>query len=198
MSDAAIVGLVLAGGQSRRLRREKSWRKVGGVPMIERVLAAVAAVVGEVIVVGGERAPAGARLVADDSPGAGPLAAIYTGMKAASADVYLVAACDMPFVTSELLRHLLVASRGFDAVVPVVGGRDQPLCAAYTHACLPAIVEALATGGGRVADFFPKVRLRRLDEAAVEQFGPPEVLFFNVNTPEELTRAQQIALGSNA
>ncbi len=198
MSEADIVGLVLAGGQGRRLRREKGWHEVGGIPMIERVLDAVAAVVGEVVVVGGERAPAGARFVADDSPGAGPLAAIYTGMKAASADVYLVVACDMPFITSELLRHLLVASRGFDAVVPVIGGRDQPLCAAYTCACLPAIVEALAAGGTRVADFFPKVRVCRLDEAEVEQFGPPEVLFFNVNTPEQLARAEQIALGSIA
>ncbi len=198
MSAFDVVGLVVAGGQGRRLRREKGWHEVGGIPMIERVRAALTAVADEVVVVGGERAPAGVHLVADDRPGAGPLAAICTGMNTALADLYLVVACDMPFVNRELLRHLVVASRGFDVVVPVVGGRDQPLCAADACACLPAIVEALAAGDARVADLFPRVRVRRLDETELGQFGPPEVLFFNVNTPEELARAEQIALGSDA
>ncbi len=161
--------------------------------MISRVLAAVAPAADETIIVGGPQAPPGLRLVPDDKADAGPLAAIRTGMHAARGDVYLVVACDMPFVTTELFRHLFSAACDCDAVVPVVGERDQPLCAAYTRACLPAITAALAAGSARVADFFPKVRLRRLSEAQLVAFGSPGVLFFNVNNPRNLLLAQQMA-----
>ncbi len=193
MSAKHVVGMVLAGGAGRRLSPDKGQRLVGGVPITERVLAALTPVADETIIVGSALAPEGIRLVADEQPGAGPLAAIHTGMKAAPADVYLVVACDMPFITSDLLRHLLVAGDGFDAVVPVVGGRDEPLCAAYGRSCLPAIVEALETGQSRVASFFSKVRLRKLAEEELAQFGWPEVVFFNVNTLQELSVAQQMA-----
>ncbi len=193
MTGEHAIGLVLTGGSSRRLRREKSSILVGGVPMLRRVLDAVIPVVNEMILVGGSPAPEGIRLVPDDEPGAGPLAAIRAGMQGASAEIYLVVACDMPFLNSELLRHLLVSARDFDAVVPFVDGRNQTLCAVYGRSCLPAIAETLAAGHTRVADFFPKVSVRRLEEAELTRFGPPEVLFFNVNTPEELARAHQIA-----
>ncbi len=196
MSAKHVIGMVLAGGAGRRLSSDKGRRLVGGVAIIDRVLAALIPVTDETIVVGSALALEDVRVVADDQPGAGPLAAICTGMKAAPADVYLVVACDMPFITSDLLRHLLVAGDGFDAVVPVVGGRDQPLCAAYGRSCLPAIIEALAAGESRVASFFSKMRLCRLPEEELAQFGSPEVLFFNVNTPEELSLAQQMAAQS--
>ncbi len=161
--------------------------------MISRLLAALVPVADETIIVGGPQAPAGVRLVPDEKTDGGPLAAIHTGMKAARADVYLVVACDMPFITTGLLGYLLSATCDFDAVIPVVGERDQPLCAAYSRACLPAIAQALAAGSARVADFFPKVRLRRVSEAQLVAFGSPDVLFFNVNSSRELALAQQMA-----
>ena len=72
-------------------------------------------------------------------------------------------------------------------------GHDQPLCAAYSRACLPAIAQTLDAGGKRVTDFFADVRLCRLAEDELEQFGPPEILLFNVNTAEDLAQARQIA-----
>ncbi len=193
MTGEYAIGLVLAGGSSRRLGQEKGSMSVGGRPMLSRVFDAVTPVVDEMILVGGPAAPTGIRLAPDDEPGAGPLAAIRTGMQAALAELYLVVACDMPFVNSELLRHLLVSARDFDAAVPFVAGRDQTLCAVYSRSCLSAIVEALAAGHRRVADFFPAVSVCRLEEAELTRFGPPEVLFFNVNTPEQLVLAEQMA-----
>ena len=194
MSNKHIVGLLLAGGEGGRLEPDKCWKVVAGMPMISRVAAALTAVTHETIMVGGQRPPAGVRAVPDQNPGGGPSWAIYTGMKAVPADTYLVLASDMPFVTDRLLDHLLLTSPGFDVVLPIVGGRVQPLCAAYSHTCRSPLAQALEGGGTRVVDFFSNVRVRRVLEAEVAQFGPPEVLFFNVNTLEELDQARQIAL----
>ncbi len=193
MSDQRTVGLILAGSHSRRLGPDKCWLAVGGVPMIVRVCQAVARVVDDILVVGGDRGPSGIDLVADERAMAGPLAAIATGMHKVPADAYLVVSCDVPFVSSELLACLVDALVGADAVVPVVSGRDQPLCAAYSSACLAAIEQALARGQRRVDSFFEQVGLRRIPEKELRQFGSPDRLLLNVNTPEDLARARQLA-----
>ncbi len=192
MSSKYVVGMVLAGGAGRRLSPDKGRHLVGGIPIIDRVLAALTPVVDDIIIVGHGPPPPGLRLLADEQPGAGPLAAIYTGMSAAPADVYLVVAWDMPFLTSDLLRYLLGAGQGFDAAVPVVGGQEQPLCAAYGRSCLAAIGEAVAAGQRRVISFFSEVQVRRITEAELKACGAPEVLLFNVNTAQELAAAEQM------
>jgi len=197
MNEQHTVGLILAGGESSRLN-DKCWQSVGGVPMITRVLQAVAPVTDQVLVVGGDQAPNGIQSVPDEQPGTGPLAAIATGMRAAAADLYLVASCDIPFITTELLQYLVDAARGVDAVVPTVADRDQPLCAVYARGCLPAIGQALSSGRRRVDSFFADVQVRRIAEAELAQFGSPERLFFNVNTPHDLAQAQQMIVATNS
>ena len=197
MSEQHTVGLILAGGGSSRLNA-KCWQPVGGVPMITRVLQAVAPVADRVLVVGGGQALNGTQLVPDEQPGAGPLAAIATGMRAAAADLYLVASCDIPFVTTELLQYLVAAARGVDAVVPTVTDRNQPLCAVYAQGCLPAIGQALSSGRRRMDSFFADVQVRRIAEAELAQFGSPEQLFFNVNTPDDLALAQRMIVATNS
>lgn len=195
MNSRHVVGVVLAGGQGRRLRKDKCQQLIGGVPIINRVLAAVTEVVDETILVGDCPPPpeSDLRLVPDERPGAGPLQAIHTGMKAVPTALYLVVACDMPFVTADLFQHLVAASHGFQAVVPHLVGRDQPLCAVYARSCLPTIEQVLKEDeNARVAAFFPRINLRRVTEAELAALGPPELLFFNVNAPEDLQRAQRL------
>jgi len=194
MDRPHIVGLLLAGGQGRRLDKAKGWCEVGGVPIVRRALAALAAVSDEIVAVGDAELPADMplRQIADEAPGAGPLAAMLTGVQAASADLYVVLAWDMPFVTAELLQHLLAACQGVDAVVPHVGGRDQPLCAVYAASCQPAIERTLAEGVAKVGAFLERVSVRRLAEDELARFGDPECLFLNVNTPADLARAQSL------
>jgi len=194
MTATHIAGLLLAGGQGRRLDKAKGWREVGGVPIVRRALAALTAVADEVAAIGDAALPAewGLRQIADETPGAGPLAAILTGMKSLSADRYVVLAWDMPFVTAELLGHLLAACHDVDAVVPHIGGRDQPLCAVYAPACRPAIEQTLARGVAKVGAFLPLVKVARLTEEALARFGDPDRLFLSVNTPDDLAQAQLI------
>jgi molybdopterin-guanine dinucleotide biosynthesis protein A len=195
MERPHIAGLLLAGGRGRRLDRAKGWREVGGIPIVRRVLAALSAVTDEVVAVGDADllGDSGVRCVADATPGAGPLAAILTGMRSLSAGRYVVVAWDMPFVTVDLLGHLIAACQDVDAVVPHVGGRDQPLCAVYAQSCRPAIEQTLAQGIARVGAFLELVAVTRLTEEALTGFGDPDRLFLNVNTPADLVRARQLA-----
>lgn len=127
----------------------------------------------------------------DVLPGQGSLGGILTAVEAAGP--VLCVAWDMPFVKAALLAELAEGLAGADAVVPESDASKrglEPLCAAYGPACGPAIRAALAKGDQRVIGFFDDVRLARLPRARVLQYGDPAVLFFNVNTPDDLTRAE--------
>src|SRR5262249_42968785 len=125
--------------------------------------------------------------------GAGSLGGILTAVETAGGDGALCLAWDMPFVPVDLLRGLAERlARGFDAVLPESDGRRgvEPLCAAYGPACGPAIRGALARKDLRAIAFHDDVKVARLPLADVLQYGDPQVLFFNVNSPEDLQRAE--------
>jgi len=100
----------------------------------------------------------------------------------------------MPFVPAGLLTALLPRLAEADAVVPESDSRRglEPLCAAYGPACGPAIRAAIARGDSRAVGFHADVRVARLPREAVLQYGDPAVLFFNVNTPDDLARAERL------
>ena len=145
----------------------------------------------DLLLVGGE-APsahrAGARHVADLVPGCGPLSGLHAALSAARAPVVVVVACDMPFVSAPLLRHLLTLVNGPDRpdlVVPRTEDGYHPLCAVYTRACLEPITRRLADGRLRVDGLFEDVRVRVVTRDAIAAFGDPDRLLANLNTPLE-------------
>ena len=131
-------------------------------------------------------------VVPDVLPGHGSLGGILTAVETAGAA--LCVAWDMPFVSADLLAALAAGLAAADAVVPESDSRRglEPLCAAYGPACGPAIRAAIARGDARAIGFHGEVRVARLPRAAVLQYGDPAVLFFNVNTPDDLARAEVI------
>jgi molybdopterin-guanine dinucleotide biosynthesis protein A len=198
---AAVLGAVLAGGASRRYGTPKAFATVGGERIVDRVLRALGAVVDRVGIVANDLAayaPLGYPVRPDARPGAGALGGIYTAVAWAREEGCrgaLCVACDMPFVAPELLRELVRDARPDDVVVPASGSRRglEPLCAYYGVGCLGPIERALDRGDRAIVAFFPEVRVRRLEPAIVSRFGPPERLFFNVNTPEDRERAERWA-----
>jgi len=104
----------------------------------------------------------------------------------------LCVAWDMPFLTIELLRALLEGSTGWDAFLPESDGRRgvEPLCAVYGPACRPAIERQLARGDLRAVGFHADVKVGTLPLDRVRACGDPDLLFFNVNTPADLERAE--------
>lgn len=197
-----ISAVILAGGISRRLGRDKAAEPFGDETLLHRVVRRASESVDSndvVIVVANtgqsERAPADIphRLVLDALPGSGTLGGIYTGLEAARNEWALVVACDLPFLSAPLLRYMTGLRDGVDAVVPVIGGRPEPTHALYSRLCLPAISQQLQAGQLKAAGFLDLVRVRYVDEDEARRFDPELLSFFNVNRPEDLARAIEIA-----
>lgn len=190
-------GAVLAGGAARRYGgRPKGLFEVGGRRILDRVVEAVAAVTGAppLLVANAPEAPSwrpDLTTIPDTRPGCGSLGGIYTAVAAAPGAVLCVA-WDMPFVDGGLLAALVEDSAGWDAFLPASGGRRgvEPLCAVYGPACRAAIERRLDGGDLRAIAFHEDVRVGILPLERVRQFGDPADLFFNVNTPAELERAE--------
>ena len=129
------------------------------------------------------------RVVPDVRPGLGALGGIYTAVVEAPAPVVCVA-WDMPFVSEALLRRLAAGLAEHDACLPAGGGRYglEPLCAAYGPACRDAILQSLDAGDLRAVSFHARIGVGILPLSEIAPFGDPELLFFNVNTADDLAR----------
>jgi molybdopterin-guanine dinucleotide biosynthesis protein A len=133
------------------------------------------------------------RVVPDVRPGLGSLGGIYTAVVETPAPVVL-AAWDMPFVSEALLRRLGEGLREHDAFLPQSDGRRgvEPLCAGYGPACRDAIARSLDQGDLRAIAFHERIGVGILPLSEVAGFGDPELLFFNVNTTDDLARTDEL------
>lgn len=187
-----ITVLVLAGGKSRRMGTNKALLRLPtGETLIERVLANLSPLSNDLLVASNSPelyADLPARHAMDEHPGAGPLAGLEAGLRAARHDWTLAVACDMPLVNHRLIRYMAVLTEGNDAVAPVVGGEIEPLHALYHRSCLPAIAAHLEAGRRRVVSFFGDVRVRQVEPAEIALFDVDGRSFFNANTPEDWQR----------
>ena len=195
-----VTGIILAGGRSRRLGRDKAVEPFDGQPLIRRVFERVAPLTDEIVVVVADAArgralplDAGHRVAVDIYPDGGSLGGIFSGLSAAANDWGLVVACDMPFLNRQLLEFMLTQRADCDAVVPRPGAFPEPTHALYSRACLPHIEARLQANDLKIAGFFEEVRVRYLEEGEVRQFDPQLLSFFNVNSPEDLARAHALA-----
>ena len=202
VDKSAITAVILAGGRSRRLGRDKAVEPFDGEPLIRRVIRrsseAVSARQVVVVVADLERAAAlplddEYRTAVDVFPDCGSLGGIYTGLDAATTEWSLVTACDMPFLSAPLLAHLAGLRDGLDAVVPLVAGRPEPTHALYNRRCLPAIETRLRAGQLKISGFFDDVAVRYVPEDEIRDFDPGLLSFFNINRPEDLSRAMELA-----
>lgn len=190
-----VTVAIQSGGNSLRMGQDKGLIPLAGRPMIAHALDRVSGLGDELLITTNrpERYRfTRARLVPDPVPGAGALAGLYTALSAAQGDPVLVVACDMPFLSRPLLGHLLSLASQADAIVPRRAGEFEPMHAVYSRGCLPAIHTALDRGECRVVSFFADVRIRVVGQAEMEPFDPSGLSFFNINTPEDLARAEQL------
>lgn len=188
-----VTGLVLAGGASRRIGRDKAFLELGGRPLIEIVVERMAQVCAEVLVVASDSRPyAGleVRVVEDRFRGVGVLGGLHAGLEAATHDLALAVGCDMPFLNPDLLRAFVAWGEGLDVAVLRRGEHVEPLHAAYRRTCLPALEAAIRAGERRIVSFFPHVRVRYVAPEEVAAFDPDLRSFRNVNTPEEWEAVQ--------
>ena len=199
-----MKGAVLAGGAARRYGgTPKGLLTVGGRRILDRVVDAVQAVTGAAPLLIANAPDARAwrpdlHTLPDTRPGFGTLGGIYTAVTVTAPAPVLCVAWDMPFVPESLLHALIdrmaTVGEAYDAVLPESSGRRglEPLCAIYTSACAPAIARRLESGDLRAIAFHTDVRVGIVPLAQVRGFGDPDELFFNVNTPDDLVRAEAL------
>jgi len=193
----AISSILLAGGKSYRMGKDKARLKLDGRLMVLQGIARkLLAISDEVIVVTDGRRyddlNVRVKWVDDVYPGAGSLVGLYSGLKKASSDYALVVACDMPFLNLELLRYMIALPRDYDILAPRLGDNIEPLHAIYSRNCLPAIARLLEAGHKKIVDLPGKVRVRYLSQEVVERYDPEHRSFFNINTPDQLAEARAI------
>jgi len=200
-SHSSVTGIVLAGGLSRRLGRDKAVELVAGQMLIQRVLSRISQVTEEIVVVVNDTSRAStlpigndAHLAIDMYPDSGSLGAIFTGLMASHSDWGIVVACDMPFLNIPLLQKILSLRDNHDAVVPLLNGRPEPIHSAYSKTCLPHIENKLQENNLKIATFFNDIDVEYLQQEEVEMLDKNHYSFFNVNTEQDLETARQIAI----
>jgi molybdenum cofactor guanylyltransferase len=194
-----VAAAIVAGGSGRRLGGvAKAFISIDGRTIAERQLALLRAEFSRVLVVANDPAPwepLGVEVVADRVPGGGPLAGIHAALTAAADSLAVVCvAGDLPFVSRELLVALRDGAPDAVAVAPRrAGDRIEPLCARYGRALLPAIDVRLRAGELAVHALLASVPVAWIEGDALRALDPDGDGFFNVNTPDDLRRAEAIA-----
>lgn len=194
--------VVQAGGQSQRMGENKALKPFLGQVLIERVVSRLRPIADELILTTNEPQLYDfieARKAADWRPGLGPLGGLHTALSEAQFDRVAVVACDMPFASGALLLAAaqILDNEGVDVVIAESPEGFEPMHAVYKRrTCLPAIEAAIDAGQRRVISWFPAVSVRRLTADELRRHDPEGLAFWNVNTPEEFSRAEQRALAA--
>lgn len=193
---SGITGAILAGGKSSRMGSDKAFVKLDNHPIIKYIIQEIKPETGELLLVTNNQ-PAyrhlGLPLVSDIYANRGPLSGIHSALVHARFDRVLVLACDMPFLSRKLVRYLIGQSQDYDVTVPLLKGYPQPLLAVYARTCLESVEVSLQKPNPRIIDFYSRVRVKYVKENEFSMFVDPRRVFFNVNTPDDLALARNMA-----
>jgi molybdenum cofactor guanylyltransferase len=185
-----ITGIILVGGKSRRMGRDKAFLPIAGKPILERVVEVFQEIFPKIALVGNhaERfADSGLPVLPDIYPGSA-LGGIYTALHHATTQYVFVSSCDIPFPNLELIRNLCLRRKGADAVVVRTPQGCEPLFALYSTSCLGAIKELLESGDCCAYGYYPKVRVRYVPYQEIARFDLDGRALLNVNTPEDYAK----------
>jgi len=187
---ADVTGVLLAGGRSRRMGRDKALIDFADAPLFKRSLELLLANFSRVLIAGSrpDLASAAIPVYPDIYPGSA-LGGLFTGLKAAETDWIFVAPCDMPYPDRRIMELLLQRRHGYDAVVPRTPSGYEPVFALYHKSCLSHMEELLRRGQFRIYDFYQQINICYLDPPDL----PPgwQRALINVNTPEDLARIKE-------
>jgi molybdopterin-guanine dinucleotide biosynthesis protein A len=182
-----VTGVVLVGGKSFRMGRDKALLPLDGMLLIDKVLDTLRGSLQRIFLVGDhpERFEGyGLKIYPDIFPGSS-LGGLYTALSIAETPYVFASACDLPFASPSILRLILSLGEGFDAVVPLNGNYSEPLFALYHKNCLEPMKKLLDERNYRIYDFYPQVRIRYVTTEEIASVGGTDRAFLNVNTIKE-------------
>lgn len=191
----SISGVVLAGGKGRRIGGKKAFIQLGGQTLIERVCDRLAGIFSDVVIVGDALKPFSQlpyQNIPDRLSTLGPIGGLESALRAIPKKYLFVVACDMPFLSSAVIRDMLPFSGDYELVIPRIAGRLHPLHAIYSPSCLPVIAGQIKKKDLALRSlsdhlrclYFPEDRFRQLDSGLRS--------LININTLEDLASAQAL------
>ncbi len=191
-----ITGVILGGGQSRRMGRDKRRLHWDGETFLDRVCRIMNSLFDEVLVVTAQKdydcSHLPARLVTDKIPGMGSLGGLYTGLIEAKNSLTFVVACDMPFLLKESIARICLGPISDVLVVELTTGL-QPLHARYSKRCSPIIEQMIHEGDLKIQNLCSRTEIRvdTIGETLFDDIDPSRQSFLNINTPADLEFARK-------
>jgi molybdenum cofactor guanylyltransferase len=194
--------IILAGGKSTRLGRNKVVEKIGNLSLLERVVSSLSVFNQELVIVISKDSSLpqltkfpGLKIVKDIYPGKGSLGGVYTGLVLSESQYNFVTGCDMPFLNLDLIRYMTGLTGSFDAIVPkTVENALEPLHAIYSKSCISKIDLLLGKNRLSILDLFPMVKVRYVEYSEINRFDKTNLSFFNINTEDDLKTGKDLIL----
>lgn len=192
----AVTGVLVAGGKSRRMGRDKRFLKVGGGSVFDQSLSLLQTIFAETLVSLAEPVDGlgvqGCSVVYDVVRNTGSLGGLLTGLIASTRGRVFVVACDMPFLDQEVIRFMSSCDPTADVVVARLGGRFQPMHAVYSKRCVPLLQAMAERGELKIQALFreEELKVKVLTEADLVHFRSGLRSFRNINTPDDLASAE--------
>jgi molybdopterin-guanine dinucleotide biosynthesis protein A len=180
-----ITGIVLAGGKSSRMGTDKGVMELNGKKVIQYVLDALVPIVDDILIIANNdhydnfAYPVYKDIIKD----CGPMGGIYTGLINSTTMKNIVVSCDIPFITSPMLLHIISESGNYEITVPKHDGRLEPLCAVYTKQCTGKFKELLEKKVWKMQEALNYFKTQQLNISDTKEMARN---FININTPEEL------------
>ena len=190
-----VSGVILAGGENRRMGSDKSLLPLNGARLIDHIYSKMSEIFEEVIIAtnsGDLYKDIPCNKVSDVYDGMGPLAGIHSGLKHASNDRIFVVACDMPFISREVIRNICSHIGSGDVLLPLTHQGHEPLHALYEKSCLPAIEKVVDMGEKRISSIFDIVKVNEISFQDISNESSDEKSFLNINSPEDYFRLRDI------
>jgi len=194
----SITGVILAGGQNTRFSgTNKALIRVGGKCILDRIYDVFNDLFEEIILVTNDPLQYlewDLDIVTDLFPIRSSLTGIHAGLFYTTTPYAFFAACDIPFLKKELVETILGNIEPFvDIVIPETSLGFEPLCSVYSKQCFKPIEQQLVKKDLQIQQIFRKVRVKKIPENILRQNDPDLVSFSNINTPDDLTKAEYIA-----
>jgi molybdopterin-guanine dinucleotide biosynthesis protein A len=193
-----VTCIILAGGASRRMGRDKAFIQIEGIRLLDYVYKKCRELFSEIIIVTNQpqqfvdyQTP----VVPDEIPGIGSIGGLYTGLKRASNYYSFCVACDMPFLNPELIALIIEKRHSSDVVIPRTRAGLEPLHALYSKRCIEPLKKYIEKGDLKISNILAEVKVRYCNEEEIKKVDPSLLSFMNVNTKKELFKIQQMVKG---
>jgi molybdopterin-guanine dinucleotide biosynthesis protein A len=185
-----MTGVILSGGECRRMGFNKALIKINGERLIDRTVRIFKNLFPEVILITNESIAfldLDVKIASDIILGKGPLGGIFTGLFYATHTHAFVSAYDMPFTNPDLISHMVACTANYDIVVPLTPEGFQPLHAIYARACKSEVRRLINKDLLKINSLYKDLHTRILEPDEVSNYNTEGKVFFNINTRQDIT-----------